>query len=409
MAAPTLAPVVGALSDAWAELRTHKLRVLLSLIGIAVSVGALTAVVAIGEYQKQAFAEQSDRYGGRIATIAIQASTTDGTPVNWDDLDDRFARVNERYDFTYTSRNVQGMTLPVQLPDGVTAVPTRLLEPAFPIIHREKLAHGRWFTPADAELLAPAIVVSEPLWEMLGSQDLSTHPTLELTGDMAGTYQIVGVTPRQGIWDTEPRLDLPFGAYRDRVDALPKDAIVTREVWVPPGIVDELGPVLAMDLRAGLPETTEISVSRTDWGAQSGYEESTRMFQIITGSIAGLVLLLGALSLVNIQLVAMRQRIREIGVRRSFGATGGRIFTSVLLESLVATTLAGVAGIALAVAVLRGGWVIEMMFPDIQDVPPFPFGAALIGLIAAVAVGALAGVIPALVALRVRVIDAIRF
>jgi putative ABC transport system permease protein len=409
MATPTLAPVVGALADAWAELRTHKLRVLLSLIGIAVSVGALTAVVAIGEYQKQSMAEQSDRYGGRIATLAIGASTTDGSPVDWDDLDERFARVNERYGFTYTTRVVQGLTLPAQLPAGVTEIPTRLLEPAFPIIHREKLAHGRWFTPGDAELLAPAIVVSEPLWEMLGSQDLATHPTLVLTGDLAGTYQIVGVTPKQGIWDTEPRIDLSYGTYRDRVDALPKDAMVTREVWVPPDIVNELGPVLAMDLRAGLPESTEISVNRTDWGAQSGYEESARMFQIITGSIAGLVLLLGALSLVNIQLVAMRQRIREIGVRRSFGATGGRIFTSVLLESLVATTLAGVVGIALAVAVLRGGWLIEMMFPGIQDVPPFPFGAALIGLIAAVAVGALAGVIPALVALRVRVIDAIRF
>lgn len=55
------ASLVGALSDAWAELRTHRLRVILSLIGIGVAVAALTAVVALGELQKQATVEQSDR------------------------------------------------------------------------------------------------------------------------------------------------------------------------------------------------------------------------------------------------------------------------------------------------------------------------------------------------------------
>jgi putative ABC transport system permease protein len=133
------------------------------------------------------------------------------------------------------------------------------------------------------------------------------------------------------------------------------------------------------------------------------------MMQLITGSIAGIVLLLGGLSLVNIQLVAMRQRIREIGVRRSFGATGGRIFTAVMLESVVATTVAGIAGIAIAVAIMRSPMVMDGLFMGMQDVPPFPLGAAVTGLIAAVAVGALAGFIPAMVALRVRVIDAIRF
>src|SRR5690606_13182278 len=52
--------LIGALADAWAEIRVHKLRVMLSLIGIAVSVGALTAVVAFSEYQQQYQAEQSD-------------------------------------------------------------------------------------------------------------------------------------------------------------------------------------------------------------------------------------------------------------------------------------------------------------------------------------------------------------
>ena len=110
----------------------------------------------------------------------------------------------------------------------------------------------------------------------------------------------------------------------------------------------------------------------------------------------------------NIQLVAMRQRIREIGVRRSFGATGGRIFTSVLLESVVATAVAGIVGIMLAIAIMRAPFVLQM-FQGLQDVPPFPLRAAVIGLVAAVAIGALAGFIPAVVAVRAKVIDALRF
>jgi len=116
---------------------------------------------------------------------------------------------------------------------------------------------------------------------------------------------------------------------------------------------------------------------------------------------------LGGLGLVNIQLVAMRQRIREIGVRRSFGATAGRIFTAVLLESVVATAVAGVVGIVLAVAVMRTPMVLTM-FGALQDVPPFPVRAAITGLIASVVIGALAGFLPALVAVRSRVIDTLR-
>ncbi len=133
-------------------------------------------------------------------------------------------------------------------------------------------------------------------------------------------------------------------------------------------------------------------------------------FELITGGIAvAHPRRSGALSLINIQLVAMRQRVREIGVRRAFGATSGRVFFSVLLESLVATTVAGIVGIAIVVAVLRSRLGGASMFSGMQDVPPFPMRAAIVGLVASVVVGAVAGFIPALVALRVKVIDAIRF
>jgi len=230
-----------------------------------------------------------------------------------------------------------------------------------------------------------------------------------MTGPFAGTYQIIGVVAKQGEWDQELRVDMLYDDYLARVGAVPKDTSVTREVWIPGDRAAQIGPVLAMDLRSGLPSGTELSVNRTDTGASPDFEQSFVMMQIITSAISSIVLLLGGLSPVNIQLVAMRQRIREIGVRRSFGASGARIFASVMMESVVATAVAGVLGIVLAVAIVRSPMIMNTLFYGMQDVPAFPFSAAVIGLTAAVATGALAGLVPAIVATRVRVIDAIRY
>lgn len=146
---------LGALSDAWAEIRVHKLRVLLSLIGIAVSVGALTAVVAFSEYQRQFQAEQSDRWGGRAATVVVSVNSDDGSPVDADGFDARFSRVSERFGFSHTARISQGLTVDLQLPDGIAPVPVRIMDPAFSQIHRERLLDGRWFIDSDTEAMAP--------------------------------------------------------------------------------------------------------------------------------------------------------------------------------------------------------------------------------------------------------------
>lgn len=401
--------LIGALADAWAEIRVHKLRVLLSLIGIAVSVAALTAVVAFSEYQRQYQVEQSDRFGGRAATIAVSVSSDDGEPVDFAEFDERFTRVSERFDFSHTARVASGLVLKVGLPEGITEVSGRLIDPLYSQMHREQLLEGRWLRDGDEEALSPPVVITEPLWDRIGRTPIDQHPTISLSGQEGGVYQVVGVVPKQGEWDEELRVDVLYDAFSSRVDRLPEGAWPQYEIWVGQEQAAEIGPVLAMDLRAGLPEGQTVSVTRTDWASQPGALESMATFELIIGGIAALILALGALGLINIQLVAMRQRVREIGVRRAFGATSGRVFVTVLLESLVATTVAGVLGIAIVVAVLRSDWVVPAMFQGMQDVPPFPMRAALTGLIASVVVGAVAGFIPALVALRVKVIDAIRF
>jgi putative ABC transport system permease protein len=180
--------------------------------------------------------------------------------------------------------------------------------------------------------------------------------------------------------------------------------IPTMRFWVPAALADELRPRLQRDFAAAVPGVqTQIEPANTAQGVLSGAAR-----WVILG-VGGFALLLGGLGLVNIALVTVRFRIREIGVRRSFGATSGRVFFGVLMESVVATVVAGALGVVLAVALIKNIPVRAVFGSGIQDMPPFPIGAAVTGMACATAVGALAGLIPAIVAVRVKVIDAIRY
>lgn len=176
-------------------------------------------------------------------------------------------------------------------------------------------------------------------------------------------------------------------------------------IWAPAGMAEQLVSVLTADLAQQLPGAY-VNVYRSDYAA---YGDPFATVQLMVSGIAALILLLGAVGLLNISMVTVRYRVREIGIRRSFGATSGRIFTGVMMESVVGTTVAGAVGVMLAVAVVKNPFVESKVAPGLDIYPAFPVEAALLGLGSAVLVGALAGAIPALVAIRVKVIDAIRF
>lgn len=401
--------LIGALTEAWAELRHHKLRVLLSLVGIAVSVAAIAAVLALGDYQRQVQVEQSDRYGGREATIAVAASRLDGTPLDAAAMNAAVDAAAARFGLEHVTRRIDQLSTSanLQTPDYVRPVGVRLADPDYAVIHRTALQAGRWFTAEDAEWLAPPVVLSQPLWAALGSPALATHPTVQLVGPLAGTYRVIGVTPAQWQGDDQKSITLLPDTYLAHTETLSSNDTFQWELWVDPAQVDAIGPELAAQLRAAAGPDVQVSVSRSDWSTRPEVQQGAQIFELVTGLIAGLVLLLGGLGLVNIQLVAMRQRIREIGVRRSFGATSGRIFTTVLFENVVATAVAGLVGIVLAIIVLRIVFGLGIL-PTLQDAPPFPLRAALVALAAAVGIGAVAGFLPALTAVRVKVIDALR-
>ncbi|GAA1653515.1 ABC transporter permease [Georgenia ruanii] len=397
--------VVGALVEAWDELRLHKLRVLLSLIGVAVSVAAMTAVLAVGQMTAQAQTEMMDRDMGRQVTLFVNASgpspgaTAEAVPA--------MRALVERYQIEHASVM---MWAPGRFRAGGATFDTdlRLVDQPYGLMHRVQVVDGAWFAEGDADRLAPLLVVNEAFLAAVGSPGLATHPTVTLPGANPVTFVVGGVVANR--WPEEmPTAFALYDSYT-RVAGHTIDPamgmVPQMELWVPPETADLGMETVRRDLSAALGEGAMVDVGSNVLPDQAAFN---RTFQLVVLGIGTLVLLLGALSLVNISLVTVRQRIREIGIRRSFGATSGRVFFSIMLESVVATAVAGVVGVGLAVVVVRNLPLETVLGFGLQDTPPFPLTAALTGLAAAAGVGTLAGLLPAAVAVRVRPIDAIRY
>jgi putative ABC transport system permease protein len=403
---------VGSLVEAWAELRIHRTQVLLSLIGVGVAVTALTGVVAAGAIATQATTEMYERQTGRPATVGMYAyNPMTGASPTKEDLDRAFFDAMERYGVTHLNRTVYG-GFSVQFPDGVLGIGALGVDQPYGVMHRISMEHGSWFTDRDALRLAPAVVVSEEVWERLGSPNLRLDPTMGIVTP-TGTVDaiIIGVTPKQsldGSFLQAYMLNEDYDAF-----APPQDPnypqLPNYEAWVPPGSADELIPALQRDIAGALGTDWQVDVQRQDYLAWEGQGDPLLIPKIVVVGIAVLVMALGALGLLNIALVTVKHRIREIGIRRAFGATAGRVFFAVMMESVVATFVAGLAGVLLAIVLIRNPITESFIALGVQDIPAFPLEAALIGLGAATLVGALAGLLPALVAVRVKVIDAIRY
>jgi putative ABC transport system permease protein len=389
---------VSTLVEAWQELRINKVRILLALLGVALSVAALTSVVGVGSLVREGIKVQSERNGGRVATLSLHVSgPTTPDPAK---LEKAYQGIQQRYGIT-TSTHVGQTQAGFQFPRGVTSVNLTIVDIGYGIIHRVPLQQGSWFAADDGQRLAPAVVVSEAFYNQAGRPNLTTHPTVSIPGDRPATAVIIGVVP-DAYPETPPAaFILTEGAAMTGIEPQMSEF----KMWVGEEQAEALKAAISADLQGQFPGYY-AQADRMDYAA---WGDPLGPAQWIVGGVAGLVLLLGAVGMLNISMVTVRYRVREIGIRRSFGATSGRIFVGVMMESVVATAVAGLAGVMLAVAVVKNPWIESKVAPGLTDYPAFPIDAALLGFGAAVLVGALAGAIPALVAVRVKVIDAIRF
>lgn len=398
--------IAAALAEAWSEVRVHRLRFVLSLVGVFLAVFAMTTITALGDMARQVIAESVERSGGRAATVSVSVFSSGGTPVDATELEAEFASVVDRYDIEWSS-TVSFSGVAATLPQGVRQVSATVVQPDYAEMHRIVPVQGRWFTDADEESYAPAVVVNRTFLTALGPLDPSMPPTVRLEGDTPVRATVIGVLDDPGY---EPQLFMLPGAHErwSGESTAFGGGPAQLEVWVPEGDVDAVMQALTTDL-AGAGGEREVSLYRSDAAGELEVLDLVLTYGI--RAVGAFALLLGGIGVLNVGLVTVRQRIREIGVRRSFGATSARVFATVLLESVCATAFAGALAVALSVALVENIPFEQLLGNDLTltDVPPFPVRAAVEGFAAATAVGALAGFLPAMIAVRARVIDAIRY
>jgi hypothetical protein len=402
--------LLGTLAEAWDEVRVHKSRVLLSLVGVFLAVFAMTTVTALGLMVAQVQQEMGERAGGRAATVAVNAwDPNTGMSPDAEEWDAAVADLVERYGIT-AAAHIAFEETRFRMPGGTMAVQTRRVSPNYGPLHRVEPLEGRWLLESDRENLSPAIVVNEAFMAALGVPDLSTRPTVVIGGPNPVRATIVGVV-REGYGEelSVYRVDRSGGTWGETVD--PAGAMFggprTLELWVPPDQAEEVMETVRHDLALEL-DGVQVDAFRAD---PQGAEETIALLRLAIRGAGTVVLILGGLGVLNIGLVTVRQRIREIGVRRSFGATSGRIFAAVMLESVCATAMAGLFAVGATIVLVRNLPLERLLNQGIPiaDLPGFPVAAAVEGLVAATAVGALAGLLPAIIAVRAKVIDAIRF
>jgi len=397
-----------ALLEAWQELRIHKLRVLLSLIGVTVAVASLTTALAGAGMARQMMTESLERDGrpAMITTYAFDPSS-DGGPQGDDSVAQAFEKTSERFKIDYTTMIGRSYGQQVVSQGVALDAETLVVEPDYAPMHRLVISQGRWLESEDAQNLSPAVVVDQNIIRELGLEGQQLPFTVDLVsnGD-AVSVTVIGTSSSRSFGMSGQLWMLPATYEHWFSERAPLNE-VSYKMWVPIEGSEELAMHFGQQMQAELPGYT-VDSHREDylmWGA----DESLKQLALVVSGIAVIILLLGSLSLLNVSMVTMKQRIREVGIRRSFGATTGRVFFSVMMESVVATAVAGGLGVLISVALVSNESLLNMVLAtELDQMPPFPLDAALLGMGVSVAVGALTGVLPALVAARVKIVDAIR-
>lgn len=437
--------ILGALIEAWGEVKVQKARVVLSLVGVVAAVAAMTIVIALGDLLLQSSRELAELYEGRSVTLRLNPESSSSAseepaaggpsqdasdpssaagaqtakrPDEKDTLGEAMGTLAERTDIHYWSRfssgggdivetrqarssgQFRGYPL-TNIADMVDGVAFQGVDPSYEVIFRTRMLAGRWVVSSDADQRLVPVVISESLWNQLGRAPIDQVPIVLHTSDGVA-MRVVGVTKSKSSFD----MPTVFAHYDAARISFPGMGSPSMFAWVGTENADQARETLPRALASILGEGWKVSVSGGEH-EDIGEEQLGTISNVIM-IIGGIIVFLGALGLLNVAIVTVRQRVREIGIRRAVGASAARVFFAVFMESVVATFVAGVIGVGIAVVVVRF-LPLEALNITLSDTPAFPAGAAIAGVAISTSIGALCGIIPALAAVRIKPIDAIRY
>lgn len=390
--------------SALSALLENRLRSLLTLLGVVIGVFAVTATVSLGEIATAGITSEIQAFGAQSIFIQRDFDAPDA----------------ERF----TDADIEALSrLPIEIliqqSARVTAVIGDLREPLTfngtvsdaPEVDRSiELATGRFFSEDDAQRAAPVVVLSADAARELFEDDpdpVGREILVEARGARS-TYTVIGVKEpiggALGTFANDVSGDVPLASlYRD-VPGVPRGEYDFLVVSID---LDRDASVVEQQVRSILdrrrpPDSYQI---QTIEGALSLFDTVTLILQALLGGIGAISLLVGGIGILNIMLVSVTERTREIGLRKALGATPRTILQQFLIEAVVLTVIGGVIGVAASLAALWG-IVQAVPFLEVFVVNPWVVGMAFL---VSVATGVVFGVWPARRAAALSPIEALRY
>lgn len=341
---------------AFNAIRANKLRALLTMLGIIIGISAVIAMLSIGQGAQAVILEQVQGLGANTITIVPVSNFNGGrsqaelrslvanrldneilkkltNKIKFPSIDLVAAELSGSYDVSYRSstlfRTVYGVN------------------PDYFAVRDLQLSAGRFLTQADERGLRRVVVLGPTTVENLFGLDEAVGKDIKINGF---TYQVVGVlAAKSGVTDT--RIYLPLNtASKQLIGGNGVGQIIVKVASE--DVVDPTALQIEDELRdyyriaEGEEENFTVFTSND---IQSLAQTVTGIFTSLLASIAGISLMVGGIGIMNIMLVSVTERTREIGLRKAIGAPKRAILGQFLMESMLLTLLGGVIGIVVGI------------------------------------------------------------
>ncbi len=399
---------------ALAGLAANKLRSGLTILGLMIGVGSVIVLIAVGTGSSAAVENQIDQLGSNVLLVS-------GAPT----LGGLFRRSTATASSGLTVADANALQNPFQAPDvqssspvvtanGVTLTsgettysPSSFVgtTTSYEAARSYTMAEGSWFTNADEQNHTRVMVIGPTVVSELFSGQDPVGQTIQVNGT---NFQIIGVTASKGSNGTSNQDDVaiaPLTAVQDTltgygnisqivVQAKSRDQLNAAQTEVT-NILNQLDPPTAGSLT-----TSNFSVVNQSSILQTS-TASSKVFTTLLGEVAAISLLVGGIGVMNIMLVSVTERTREIGIRKAVGARRSDILTQFLVEAVLVSFFGGVAGVI--AGIIGSQFKIAGVEPVIA-----PYSIAL-AFGAAVLTGLFFGTYPAGRAASLRPIEALRF
>jgi putative ABC transport system permease protein len=347
-------------------LRANKLRSLLTMLGIVIGVAAVIAVVALGRGAQKAVHDRISALGTTLLTVNPGQAQTGGVRTGGggarlliEDAD----KLKELGQVMLAVQPEMSSNLQVQYANKNTNTSIVGATANYPQVRNYEVASGRFFTTAEDATRQRVAVVGPAVVENLGLQspEAILNEPIRIRGIQ---FTVVGVFKSKGqanaFNNPDDQVIIPINTARFRVmgtNRLRSISVLAPSEAQIPETMAEIQKILRRQhrLRQGKDDDFQIR-NQADFLNTLG--ETTQVFSMLLAGIAAVSLLVGGIGIMNIMLVSVTERTREIGIRKALGATKLNILFQFLIEAVVLCLLGG----AMGVAVGAGGAILFTKF-----------------------------------------------